>query len=93
MLRVTTISEALRNAAADPMWADHCEVNKTTALKAATTIDVLTRLLAGYVDADEDTRHDGFDLIADDYPTKDESRKAEAVKLLRHLGIALKVAA
>jgi len=87
MRTTTNISEHLRLIAADPMWADHSEVSKPTLLKAASAIEVLARLLNSYVGADEDTRHDGFDtsIGVDDFPDKDESRKAEAVAILRAL--------
>jgi hypothetical protein len=69
------------------MWADHCEISKATLLKAASAIEVLARLLNDYVKDDSDTRHDGFDtsLGVDDYPDHAESRKAEAVAILRTL--------
>jgi hypothetical protein len=85
----TGISEHLRKIANDPMWADHAEVRKETLIKAASAIEVLARLLNSYVGADEDTRHDGFDTSTgvDDFPDKDESRKAEAVAILRTLTV------
>jgi hypothetical protein len=83
----TGVSEHLRQIASDPMWADHAEVRKETLIKAASAIEVLARLLNSYVCADEDTRHDGFDtsIGVDDFPDKDEARKAEAVAILRTL--------
>lgn len=81
----TLVSDYLRGIASDPMWADHVEVRKETLMKAASCIEVLTRLLNSYV-ADDDERHEGFDPANDDFPTKDESRKAEAVALLRTIG-------
>lgn len=84
----TTVSNTLRDCAADPMWADHTEVNKATLLQAASAIEVLARLLDSYVEADSDTRHDGFDVSSDDFPDMDESRKAQAVAVLRKLAAA-----
>jgi hypothetical protein len=87
MATTTNISETLRSIAADPMWANHSEINKATAIKAASAIEVLARLLNGYVQEDADTRHEGFDVEADDFPTKDEARKVEAVAILRTLNV------
>ena len=47
------IVERLRNAGDDPMWADHCELRKTTAHEAADTIERLRSEL-------EDARRDAL---------------------------------